>query len=342
MMAAQIIFSLKKIQEKSKVLAKIADKYQVNLLAAVKASKHILNTIQDNIQGFDISNSQEFALTDAKGFYFITNCPLDDLDFVQQMQKTHYLISCNSLYYFQEISKKKLPFVLRLRSTNLLEDPQQPGSRFGLTKAQVLGLKEQLQENCDFSGFHFHHGSEKNSIATYQTVITVIKELIRDLSIKKELTINLGGGFASLTIQEIEVILKHARHELGEHKVYVEPGRYFTEGTGSCFGQVIDMQEDKDNLIVTLNVSRECHLKWSRIDKIQILKEGKSPYKKRSKRMTFYGNTCYENDIIGISNFEEYSEIGIGDTVVLSNISGYSLAWNTSFNGIPRINFELK
>lgn len=341
-MEAQVIFSLNKIKEKSKILARVAKQYQINLLLAVKAANHILNTIQGDIQGFDISNSQEFALTDGEGFYFITNCPLDDIDFVQQLQKKHYLISCNSLYYFQEISEKDLPFVLRLQSTDLLGNAQNPGSRFGLTKDQVLGLKEQLQKNCNFSGFHFHHGSEKNSIVTYQAAITAIKELTRDLSIKKELNINLGGGFASLTITEIEVILNHARQELSEHKLYIEPGRYFTEGTGSCFSQVIDIQEDKDNLIVTLNVSRECHLKWSRIDKIQILKKDKSTYKKRSKRITFYGNTCYENDIIGCSHFEEYSEIGIGDTVVLSNISGYSLAWNTSFNGIPKINFELK
>ena len=341
-MEAQIIFSLGKIEEKSKILAKVAKQYQVNVLVAVKAANHILGKIQGYLQGFDVSNSREFALTDGKGFYFITNCPLDDLDFVKLLQNNHYLISCNSIYYFQEISKKNLPFVLRLQSTDLLGNAQTPGSRFGLTKNQVLGLKEQLQKNCNFSGFHFHHGSEKNSIVTYQAAITAIKELLRELGIKKELNINLGGGFAGLTITEIEVILNHARQELSEHKVYIEPGRYFTEGTGSCFCQVIDMQEEKDNLIINLNVSRECHLKWSRIGKIQILAASKSSYKRSSRRMIFYGNTCYENDIIGISHFEKDSEIGIGDTVVLSNISGYSLAWNTPFNGIPKINFELK
>jgi diaminopimelate decarboxylase len=341
---AQIIFSLKKIRERVEALSQIARQYDINVLIAVKSSpfEQILNTVIGDIQGYDISNSQEFSLTAGSGFYFITNCPLSDLKFVHQILNDQYLISCNSPYYMQEITKKNLPFALRLRSTDIITNEKKLKSHFGLGIKQVLELKDQLQNNSLFSGFHFHHGGENNSISTYQSAIAAIKNLISDLGIKKNISINLGGGLANLSIKDFEIVLSDARQELGEHKIFIEPGRYFTERTGSCFAQVIDLQEDGSELMVNLNVSRECHLKWSRIDRIQVLKCAETTYRKKSKSITFYGNTCYENDLIGISHDSQLSDIGIGDTVVLSNISGYSLAWNTTFNGVPRVNVEFK
>ena len=340
----QITFSFNKIKERAQALSQLALKYKVNVLLAVKSipDKMLISAIQNNLQGFDISNSQEFGLSSNIGFQFITNCPLIDLNFTQQIPAGQYLISCNSLYYYQEIIKLNHPFVLRLRSNEFIAGPHSYKSRFGLGRKQVLDLKETLHKNPDFSGFHFHHGSEKNSIVTYMSAISAIKNLISDLGVKKSLAINLGGGFAQLTIGEIEEILIFARQELSEHELYIEPGRYFTESVGSCFSQVMDIQEDGEDLLVSLNVSKESHLKWSRIDRIQVLNVGKDRPTYKAKRISFYGNTCYENDLIGINHYDNDCTIMIGDTVILSNVSGYSLAWNTSFNGIPRINFEIK
>ncbi len=340
----QIIFSYNKVKDRAQALSQLALKYKVNVLVAVKSlpDKMLLSAIQKNLQGFDISNSKEYSFTSNIGFHFITNCPILDLSFVQQIPAGQYLISCNSLYYYQEILKLDHPFVLRLRSTDFLSEAQSYKSRFGLGRKQVLDLKESLHKDPQFSGFHFHHGSEKNTMMTYKSAISAIKNLISDLGVKKSLSINLGGGFAQFTIGEIEEILIFARHELSEHELYIEPGRYFTESAGSCFSQVMDIQEDGEDLLVSLNVSRESHLKWSRIDKIQVLNVGKDRPKYNAKRISFYGNTCYENDLIGINHYDNDCTIMIGDTVILSNVSGYSLAWNTSFNGIPRINFEIK
>lgn len=341
-MRPEINFFLSHIQQKAEALASIAHKHQVNVLIAVKASPlpHILATVKESIQGFDISNSHEFTLTTGLGFHFITNCPLTDLDFVQQMNKGQYLISCSSSHYHQEIARMNLPFVLRLQSTDLITEKSNFKSRFGFTREQVLELKDRLQNDSNFSGFHFHHGSDKNTVGTYKSAIYGIKKLILELGIQKNLTVNLGGGFINLTLNGIDTVLKYARQELGQHALYIEPGRYFTEGTGKCICEVTDMQIRGDELTANLNISRECHLKWSHIEKIEIIKKSETVFSRNAKSITFYGNTCYEHDIIATGHDPQVCTVDIGDTVVLSNVSGYSFAWNTSFNGVPAIDYK--
>ena len=36
-----------------------------------------------------------------------------------------------------------------------------------------------------------------------------------------------------------------------------------------------------------------------------------------------------------VDSFDEESGFALGSAIILSNISLYSIAWNTSFNGIP-------
>ncbi len=58
-------------------------------------------------------------------------------------------------------------------------------------------------------------------------------------------------------------------------------------------------------------------------------------------RMQFFGASCHEQDMIGKfmlpydSDFFSESGLATGERVVFSNVSTYSVAWNTSFNGIP-------
>jgi len=286
------------------------------------------------VKGFDISNSNEFSKVPKDLFYFITNCPLQDLGFLDQLKNDQYLVSCNSVYYFKIISQKNIPFVLRLK--------QNEKSHFGLNFSEVREIKNELRSHSSFSGFHFHHGGEANTSETYLSAIRKLKSLITELGIEKPLSLNLGGGFSHLSLKEIDEVFSYAGQELKGHKIVIEPGRYFTEETGQCFAEVSDIQNDGEGLIVNLNVSRECHLKWSRINQIKILKDTDSVNRFTGKSMRVYGNTCYEDDLIAVIHHPHKEEIAVGDTVVLSNISGYSLGWNTGFNGIPQIKIEFK
>jgi len=51
----------------------------------------------------------------------------------------------------------------------------------------------------------------------------------------------------------------------------------------------------------------------------------------------FTGATCYERDQLGIFRVKgSVLPIKPGDPILLSNINGYSFAWQTGFNGVPK------
>ena len=53
----------------------------------------------------------------------------------------------------------------------------------------------------------------------------------------------------------------------------------------------------------------------------------------------FSGATCYEKDQLGIfkiANNNSVLPIAPSDPILLSNINGYSFAWNKGFNGVQK------
>jgi len=59
---------------------------------------------------------------------------------------------------------------------------------------------------------------------------------------------------------------------------------------------------------------------------------------KNTVRVTLVGPTCYENDKIGdftVSETQLNDFLSENPSVMFSNINGYSVARNTSLNGIP-------
>jgi diaminopimelate decarboxylase len=53
----------------------------------------------------------------------------------------------------------------------------------------------------------------------------------------------------------------------------------------------------------------------------------------------FTGATCHESDQLGIFRVAQNGSVppvAPIDPILLSNINGYSFAWNTEFNGVPK------
>ena len=45
------------------------------------------------------------------------------------------------------------------------------------------------------------------------------------------------------------------------------------------------------------------------------------------------GPTCFEEDVIGEWLVED--ELAVGSRVIVRNVSGYAVAWNCGFHGVP-------
>ena len=78
----------------------------------------------------------------------------------------------------------------------------------------------------------------------------------------------------------------------------------------------------RDRPLRVVDLSRICHLRWSQVELVGTA---------RGASTLFVGPTCYEEDVLG----EWSSAPPAGARVVVRNVSGYAVAWNTSFGGVP-------
>jgi diaminopimelate decarboxylase len=80
-------------------------------------------------------------------------------------------------------------------------------------------------------------------------------------------------------------------------------------------------------VLVTSGLSRICHLRWSQVELV-----AKAPHPGMGVKAIVVGPTCYEEDVVG----EWIVEVGeVEKRVVVRNVSGYAVAWNKGFGGVP-------
>ncbi len=138
--------------------------------------------------------------------------------------------------------------------------------------------------------------------------------------------IDLGGAWHGVTdlaaaFAEIRAAIPSAI------EILVEPGRLYAQDAGFATGRVVSSREVGDRVLRVVELSRICHLRWSQVELVV-----RAPRPGEGRKVQFVGATCYEDDMIGEWIVEPAD---VADRVVLRNVSGYALAWNTSFGGVP-------
>jgi diaminopimelate decarboxylase len=89
------------------------------------------------------------------------------------------------------------------------------------------------------------------------------------------------------------------------------------------------VRELDDRALCVVDLSRSCHLRWSQPELV-----APPPPNAAGRLVLFVGPTCYEEDVVGEWTVEP-ERFAPGAQVVLRNITGYALAWNTGFGGVP-------
>ena len=346
-----LLFDLNAIEQRMLKLANISLRSDVMPLLAVKSSEEpeFLSLANRHLAGFDVSNKAEYgALPDNLTDKLVTvtgpilesgldsfttkgNAALVTLDSQVQLDQ-----------YFSE--SPSVGYMLRVQGSALLEgyDPPDsayyPATRFGFSIAEIRELlgNPRLRDNPP-AGFHVHHGSEKNQAMTYRRIIEGLGRLT-ELLPHPARYINLGGGWHATHDEEIEDVLLQARKRFPlPCKIIMEPGRWYAGNAGFATGVIVNLTRNGDMYKCTLDLSGKCHLHWSGAKLLQDVK----PEYNKANLVQFFGPTCYESDYIGqflvpfTGDFSRDTGIAPGKQVIFSNISTYSAAWNSSFNGIP-------
>jgi diaminopimelate decarboxylase len=140
--------------------------------------------------------------------------------------------------------------------------------------------------------------------------------------------VDLGGGWHGVADQ-LDAALAAVRAAVPAGvEVVIEPGRLFSRGAGYGLGRVLAVRALVDRELRVVSLSRLAHLRWSAIERV-----GRAPAPGTGRKVTFAGATCFEDDVLGDWVIDDAP--AIGEEVAWSGISGYSVAWNRGFAGVP-------
>lgn len=351
-----LMFDLQAIAQRMQRLQQTASHYQASVLLAVKSSPSALYLEQGKrwLNGFDVSNLAEYqALPDnLQGKLVSVTSPDLSANIERFVSKGNDAIAVlDSEDQLQQFLRQQsgVQFLLRLNVPDLLElrqlddGLQRDLSRFGFNVARVFQLlKGPLAKEQRFAGFHFHDGSEINNCESYLALIKALGLMTRQAEFEPRY-INLGGGFHRTSLNDVGEILGAAKREFSPScRILLEPGHYFSKRSGFAACRIVNQTMSADVIKVTVNLSKDCHLKWSRVKLLLSI----DPRARKLQEVEIFGPTCYEEDRIGrfLVPFHQdlFSESGFapGKQLFFSDVSIYSAAWNTSFNGIPKADVQ--
>ena len=339
-----IIYDRDFITDKLKFLRQISDQHGCIFLFPVKSFPHLelIKHISHYVHGFEISNVNELDLLPTGFFpdYLAITDPTIQVEnielFSRRANKIFYSLDSISEKIFEQLRpfKGEVEFMLRLSHTDL--DLPITGSNNHVHPSRFGSHLDHLSSSDQnmFAGVHIHNGSDKNLVQDY--IWTAHKILDKMYEIQTDFKyINLGGGFSRLSKNQMLVLLKELRNILpSQCTIIIEPGKFVSVDSGVAFAQIKFIKQITSvRYAVTTDLSYECHLKWS--DPEYVYEQQNSD---KMVTVDFYGPTCYENDLITsvcLSCDHVSEKLRVSEWVAFKGISGYSFAWNHSFNGIP-------
>ena len=351
-----LVFDLERIEARMQRLNQLVGEHSVTALLAAKSGPdpRYLGLGRQYLGGFDVSNLAEYEALPSplEGMLVSITSPDLEGEFDRFLSKGNTaVVVLDGQSQLDEFFRRQssIPFLLRVSSSDLLrgdrshEEDEVAQSRFGFTVERVHQLlRGRLASGRRPEGFHLHDGSEVNQRSTYLSMISGLGSLARQAAFQPKV-INLGGGFHNISAEEMGDILKAARREFPPPcSLVVEPGRYFAQEAGFGIGRIVHQETCGDLIRFTVNLSNECHLKWSNVKLVcPVMTKAR-----KLKEVQVFGPSCYEGDRIGRfllpfqDHLQEESGLLSGRPVFFSGVSTYSAAWNTSFNGIPKADIK--
>jgi len=340
-----LVFDLSTISSRMAELGGLKTRFKCYPLMALKSFPfpEVIELASKYLAGFDVSNWNEYSnisvvnsntdiflsnpiLEESIDKYLIRGCNLKIL--ADSPHQLSFLQSCALTQYGVRLNAASI-----LASAGLRDASFYSVSRFGMNPDEVVNYCRK-NRNHDLKGIHLHHGSEKNTFLAYKTLAEVSAKLAKKAGISFQF-LNIGGGMHNLSLSKIIELIQEIRTFLGdETTIYMEPGRYYSVGAGFASGIIQNAFEREGILYLITELSSKCHLRWSEPKLILPI-----PEKSNGMRVIrICGPSCYESDFIGQYHVPDHPIIEkcfkVGKRIKFANVSGYSAAWNTGFNGI--------
>ncbi len=380
------LISLKALQQNCEILRDVADAASCQIVLALKAYScwKSFPTISKYLDGCCASGVYEARL--AKEHFqkhIITYSPAyTEADIDELLAFTNHL-DFNSLTQWFQFREKilkhpryldgRLKCGLRINpeystGETPIYDPCSPGSRLGITAAELEG-----SDLLGLSGLHFHTLCEQDSPDLERTLIAVEEKFGHILSLPQFTYLNMGGGHwitkpdydRSLLINVIRKIQR--KYDL---EVWLEPGEAVAIHTGVLRATVLDLFQSGPDQHAILDISATAHMPdviempyrpdvflvdnrmknpentFHSADKPAVSLPHETYYKaqtpKSSTGANIYrlgGPTCLAGDIVG--KYQFHRSLEVGDILVFDDMAHYTMVKTTTFNGVPHPSIAL-
>lgn len=339
-----LVFDLARIDANARAFAEAARAVGTTALFAAKSfpRPEVRAIAARRLAGFDLASAAELAEVAGLG-------PVEVISVVDPTGRAgegippaaarRVIVGCETVAQVRA-ALPRAEIAIRLSASLTGRDPAvgavQDGSghrrsRFGLDLGadRRRGLAE-LREMAAAAagrpvGLHVHHGAisatgAERFIATAHAAIGAAAEA----GVVPRF-VDVGGAWHA--VADLPRTLCELRAAVpAEIELIIEPGRALAEGAGFACGRVAVARELEDRPVRVVDLSRLCHLRWSHVELI-----GRSP-REGARSTLFVGPTCFEDDSLGEWIVEPPP---VGARVAVRNVSGYAVAWNTGFGGVP-------
>ncbi len=340
------VIDIEKLENNLRVLKRIADGAEVEILLALKAFScfAVADLIGEYLQGTAASGLWEARLGRSrfKGqvHTFAPGLKPDQLDEIETLSDHLIFNSAGQYHRFSNTLRREGSCAYGLRvnprhseAANPLYDPCAAWSRLGSTVGQIA------EDALDgISGLHVHALCDQG-FDPFDRLLAVTEDRFAGILERMD-WVNLGGG-QLLTAPEYPVDrlierLKAFRARTGLH-VYLEPGTAVALNAGALVTEVLDTGWN-DGHFAIVDCSATCHMPdvieapyTPEVLDATIVGEGADPADPRTVRLG--GPTCLAGDTIGTYHFAKPP--AVGDRLMVLDQAYYTMVKTTAFNGTP-------
>jgi diaminopimelate decarboxylase len=334
-----LVFDRARIATNLRELADAARVHGITALFAAKSFPHpeVWAMAAELCDGFDAASAGEIAALPAARVLSIvdpTGRALDEVGDAHVGAGRRLIVGCETAAQVER-APAHAEIAIRISASITGRDPAigavldgtgHRRSRFGIDALDELRVIARAANGRPI-GLHVHHGpvtatSAERFVATARAVL----ELAREAGIEPRF-LDLGGAWHA--IADLRDAFAKIRTALPGIEILVEPGRAIAREAGFATGRVVAARELVDRSLRVVDLSRNCHLRWSQVELV-----GTAPHPGTGRDTLVVGPTCYEDDVLGEWTVAP-AMLDEGARVVLRGVTGYAVAWNTSFGGVP-------
>jgi diaminopimelate decarboxylase len=328
---ATLVYDLAQLEANMIAVAAAARAAGVRALFATKSFPHarVIALAGEHLDGFDVASAGELAAIADRGAIISVADPTGAA-IAAVTRDRRVIVSCETAGQV-DAAPRHAEIAIRISASITGRDPAvgaildgsgHRSSRFGVaTRDDVAALARAARGRP--VGLHVHHGpvvaaSAERFIATARAAL--------ELAGIEPAFIDLGGAWHG--IADLAAAFADIRAALPRSiELIVEPGRLYAANAGFACGIVAVARRANDRELRVVDLSRSCHLRWSQVELV-----APAPRPGHGVRVLVVGPTCYEDDTLGEWTVEPAH---VERRVILRDVPGYALAWNTGFGGVP-------